>query len=95
MQPNAEPPGFWSLLVELNTVMYTASAGITEPHEWESKHYHQPSDQVRDDWELSGAIEDVTLYLDLTLHVANAPTMPTWTKGDEFEAVRKASLKIP
>ena len=63
--------------------------------EWESKHYHQPSDQVRDDWDLSGAIEDVTLYLDLSLHVANAPTMPTWTKGDEFEAVRKASLKAP
>jgi Zn-dependent M28 family amino/carboxypeptidase len=63
--------------------------------EWETKHYHQPSDQVRDDFDLSGAIEDVTLYLDLSLHVANAPTMPTWTKGDEFEAVRKASLKAP
>jgi hypothetical protein len=26
------------------------------------------------------------------LKVANAPAMPTWNKGDEFEAARKASL---
>lgn len=55
---------------------------------WESTHYHQPSDEVRDDWDLSGALEDVALFLELGVSVANAATAPTWVKGDEFEHKR-------
>lgn len=66
--------------------------GRTQREKWESTHYHQPSDEVRADWDLSGALEDVNLFLELGLSVANASSMPTWTKGDEFEAARKRSL---
>lgn len=56
------------------------------------KHYHQPSDEIRDDWELSGAVQDVQLIFGIASIVANAPAMPVWNKGDEFEGPRLKSL---
>lgn len=66
--------------------------GREQREKWEATHYHQPSDELRDDWDLSGAVEDVRLFLELGLAVSNGPTAPTWTKGDEFEAARKRAL---
>lgn len=60
---------------------------------WESKHYHQPSDELRTDWELSGAVEDVRLAFLVGAQVARTPEMPRWNKGDEFEAPRLKSLE--
>lgn len=60
---------------------------------WERTHYHRPSDEVSDAWDLSGAVEDARLYFQLGAAVANAPRMPTWNKGDEFEATRLQSLQ--
>jgi Zn-dependent M28 family amino/carboxypeptidase len=53
--------------------------------EWERTHYHQPSDEVRDDWDLSGAVEDARLLFHAGLRVARDPELPAWTPGDEFE----------
>lgn len=60
---------------------------------WESRHYHQPSDELRPDWDFSGAVEDVRLFFLLGAHVARQPDMPRWNKGDEFEAARLQSLE--
>ena len=60
---------------------------------WEGTHYHQPSDELTDAWDLSGALEDVQLFFRLAAAVANAPAMPTWKSGDEFESIRLKSLK--
>ncbi len=59
---------------------------------WEKQHYHQPSDEVRAEWDLSGAVEDAQLYFHLVLALANADAMPTWNKGDEFEGARLKAL---
>ncbi|MGQ0504456.1 MAG: M28 family peptidase, partial [Myxococcaceae bacterium] len=60
---------------------------------WEKKHYHQTSDDVTPAWDLSGAVEDAQLYFQLAIRVANADAMPTWKKGDEFEAARLRALE--
>ncbi len=60
--------------------------------QWEDEHYHQPSDQLLPTWELAGAVDDVTLYFQLGVDVANAPKMPVWNKGDEFEGPRLKAL---
>ena len=60
--------------------------------EWEEKDYHQPSDELRSDWDLSGAVEDIRLDFWLGMKVANADRMPEWNRGDEFEAARKKAL---
>jgi hypothetical protein len=60
---------------------------------WEARHYHQPSDELRPEWNLSGALDDVRLYFLVGAHVARVTEMPRWNKGDEFEAPRRESLK--
>lgn len=59
---------------------------------WVENIYHQPSDEYRDDWNLSGAIEDTRLLFHVGRRVADADQMPTWTPGDEFEAARRKAL---
>ncbi len=66
--------------------------GREQREKWELTTYHQPTDELREDWDLSGAIEDVELAYGLVISLANSPQMQAWTKGDEFEAVRLRSL---
>jgi Zn-dependent M28 family amino/carboxypeptidase len=66
--------------------------GKEQAEKYEAKDYHQPSDELRDDWDLSGAVEDAQLMFYLGLKVANAPRLPAWKPGDEFEAARKKAL---
>jgi hypothetical protein len=50
--------------------------------------YHKPSDQVKPDWDLSGAVEDLRLLLELGYAVAQSPDYPRWKSGSEFKARR-------
>jgi Zn-dependent M28 family amino/carboxypeptidase len=64
-----------------------------EQHDaFEAKDYHQPSDELRDTWDLSGAVEDAQLLFYLGVRVGNAAVMPAWKPGDEFEAARKKAI---
>ncbi len=56
--------------------------------------YHQPSDQIDSTWNLDGAVDDVQLLTVTTLRIADAPRMPEWRKGDEFEAARRKALGV-
>ncbi|MFB1484353.1 M28 family metallopeptidase [Corallococcus sp. RDP092CA] len=67
--------------------------GKQQRGQWETKHYHQPSDELRPEWDLSGAVEDARLFFLVGAQVARAPEMPAWNKGDEFEAARLRSLE--
>ena len=59
---------------------------------FEKNDYHQPSDAYRDDWDLSGALEDLQLSFFLGCRLANAAGMPAWKSGDEFEPARRKAL---
>ena len=69
-----------------------AGWGAKRIEEWEEKDYHQPSDELTEEWDLSGAVEDTQLAFKLGLRVADADAMPRWKPGDEFEAARKKAL---
>lgn len=60
---------------------------------WISNHYHQPSDEVLESWDYSGLAEDAQIAFWAGWSVANGEHTPTWYPGDEFEAVRSASLE--
>jgi Zn-dependent M28 family amino/carboxypeptidase len=66
--------------------------GEAKKKEYDEKHYHQPSDEVRPEWDLAGAAEDARFLFYLGLKAANETAMPTWRPGDEFEAARQKSL---
>jgi len=61
--------------------------------EWNERDYHQPSDIVRPDWDLTGAREDLKVYFAVGYRVAEAEAMPEWKPGSEFKAKREAMLK--
>jgi Peptidase family M28/PA domain len=61
--------------------------------QYERRDYHQVTDEYHGDWDLSGAVEDAQLDLVVGLRVANAPSMPQWTPGDEFENARKTAAR--
>lgn len=60
---------------------------------WTERHYHQPSDEWSDEWDLAGMVDDARLVFFLAVKVADAGDMPRWRKGDEFEAARERALR--
>jgi Zn-dependent M28 family amino/carboxypeptidase len=55
--------------------------------------YHQPSDVIKPDWDLSGAREDLKVFFAVGYRVAEADRFPEWKPGNEFKARRDAQLK--
>lgn len=60
--------------------------------EYTAQHYHKVSDEVRDDWNLDGAVEDLQLYLRVGYRIANGTDYPEWREKSEFRAKREKSL---
>ena len=69
-----------------------AGWGREQVEAFEKTSYHQPSDQIRPDWNFDGMIDDDRLGFGVGVLVANSDQLPGWTPGDEFEAARKKSL---
>jgi Zn-dependent M28 family amino/carboxypeptidase len=67
--------------------------GKSKRDEYTEKDYHAPSDEIKPDWDLSGAVEDGQLLFAVGYRVANADKLPEWKPGNEFKATREASLK--
>jgi Zn-dependent M28 family amino/carboxypeptidase len=57
-----------------------------------ANHYHRPSDELTDDWNFDGMVDDARFGFLAGVLIANADELPTWNSGDEFEAARKAAL---
>ena len=61
--------------------------------EYTEHDYHAPSDQIKPDWDLSGAVEDAELLAAVGYRVANAEKFPEWKPGNEFKAKRDEMIK--
>ena len=61
--------------------------------EYTANDYHKPSDQIKPDWDLSGAAQDAELLMLVGYRVANAERIPEWKPGNEFKAKRDAMMK--
>ena len=57
-----------------------------------AKNYHQPSDEMYDDWNYNGALQQAEIVLRIAWRVANIIEIPYWNSGNEFEAARKKML---
>ena len=56
-----------------------------------ARHYHQPSDEFGDWWDMRGPTGDTEVVLELVRNVANADAWPEWDADSEFRAAREAS----
>jgi Zn-dependent M28 family amino/carboxypeptidase len=61
--------------------------------EYTERDYHSPSDTIKPDWDLSGAVEDAQLMFIVGYRVANADKLPEWKPGNEFKAKRDQQLR--
>lgn len=47
--------------------------------------YHGLCDEYRDDWDLTGAVEDMQLFFEIGVELSEAEVWPQWSKTSEFK----------
>jgi Zn-dependent M28 family amino/carboxypeptidase len=70
-----------------------AGWGMEMRQQYTEKDYHKPSDEVRADWDMSGAVQDTQLFFLVGYRIANDARLPEWKPGTEFKAKREAMLQ--
>lgn len=66
--------------------------GLQKRAEYTANDYHKPTDEIKPDWDLSGAVEDGRMLFEVGFRVAQSPVWPAWKPGTEFKAKREAML---
>ncbi len=69
-----------------------ANYGEIKRGEYLVNDYHKPSDEVKPDWDLSGAVDDAKLLFRVGFIVAQTDALPQWKPGTEFKATRDAMM---
>ena len=87
--------GVPALYVDAGTEFIGKPAGYGQQkrEEYTANDYHKPSDEVKPDWDLSGAVADTELLFRVGYQVAEAQRWPEWKPGTEFKARREQMLR--
>ena len=67
--------------------------GQQKYEEYVAQHYHKVSDEVRPEWDLDSAVEEIQLLLRVGLAVASDDAWPQWKPGSEFKARRDEMMQ--
>ncbi len=67
------------------------AAGRALRDAYTANHYHQPSDEYDPHWDLSGPVQDLSVFYALGQALADSDRWPNWHQGNEFRAVRDRS----
>ena len=63
--------------------------GIEKREEYTANDYHAVSDEVKQDWDLSGALDDLTFMYHMGARLAATDEWPEWSATSEFRAIRQ------
>ncbi|HKS04955.1 MAG TPA: M28 family peptidase [Gemmatimonadaceae bacterium] len=87
--------GVPALYTDAGTEYIGKPAGYSQQKrdEYTNNDYHKPSDQVKPDWDLGGAVDEARTLFRVGYIVAQTPAFPTWKPGTEFKAKRDAMMK--
>ena len=69
-----------------------ADYGMKKRDEYTNNDYHKPSDEVKPDWDLSGAVDDARVLFKVGYDVARSDSIPQWKPGTEFKAKRDSMM---
>ncbi|HEV8410164.1 MAG TPA: M28 family peptidase, partial [Gemmatimonadaceae bacterium] len=69
--------------------------GMKKRDEYTNRDYHNVSDEVKPDWDLSGGVQDMQTLFKVGYAVSNADDIPRWKPGNEFKAKRDSSTMKP
>ncbi len=67
--------------------------GLRKRAEYRNRDYHKVSDEIKDGWNLAGAVEDLRLLARVIHRVSQENPWPTWRPGNEFLQIRNQSLR--
>ncbi|MCU7963268.1 M28 family metallopeptidase [Shewanella sp. SW32] len=56
--------------------------------------YHNVCDEYREDWDLSGALQDLQIYYQVTRTLGNSKDWPGYYQGTEFNSLRPAKTTL-
>lgn len=62
--------------------------GIQKRLAYVTDDYHKVTDKVKDDWDLSGTVEDTQLLFQVGYEIAEGKSRPQWNATSEFRAAR-------
>jgi Zn-dependent M28 family amino/carboxypeptidase len=65
--------------------------GEAQQADYTAHRYHQPSDEYKPDFDLSGATQLADIVLSFGRALANSPLVPEWNAGAEFKAMRDST----
>ncbi|MCF6261966.1 MAG: M28 family metallopeptidase [Xanthomonadales bacterium] len=60
--------------------------------DYTSNRYHAPADEITESWDLNGLADDLKLFFNIGLQLGNSNSWPHWYAGNEFKAIREASM---
>jgi Zn-dependent M28 family amino/carboxypeptidase len=67
--------------------------GVRKREEYVAHDYHQVSDDIKPDWDLSGGAQDMQLMFEVGYAVAQGNEFPRWKDGSEFKDRRETMMK--
>jgi len=67
--------------------------GHKKKDEYTNIHYHAVSDEIKEDWDFSGMVEDARILFRVGYAISQHNEWPQWSEGTEFKAKREAMLK--
>ena len=70
-----------------------ADYGPRKRNEYTKNDYHKVTDEIKPDWDLSGAVDDLRLFFEVGRRLAQGERFPEWKAGSEFRAKREEMLK--
>ena len=67
--------------------------GHKKKDEYTNIDYHAVSDEIKEDWDFSGMVEDARILFRVGYAISQHNEWPQWSEGTEFKAKREAMLK--
>jgi Zn-dependent M28 family amino/carboxypeptidase len=61
-----------------------AGFGVQKRTEYIRKDYHKTTDQIKPDWDLGGAVQDLQVLIEVGYRVAQSPERPTWKARPQY-----------
>lgn len=70
-----------------------AGYGKAEAERYLKERYHKATDEVHAEWNNGGIMQDLNAHFRIGITISNSHDWPQWSEGNEFKAIREASLK--
>jgi Zn-dependent M28 family amino/carboxypeptidase len=74
----------------IDVIGKSAGYGKQKLDEYTERDYHKLSDEIKPDWDFSGAVKDLRLLVQVGYAVAQGERNPEWKEGSEFRNKRRS-----